>query len=351
MKVYLKAYMAQNVGDDLYLHLMLQKHPEIQFFMLPEEFEDQYRKTFRQYPNAVVIRKKDVYWRLKNKLEKGGLARYLLRKCDAVLYLGGSLFMENPKNDEWDRTLAEEVAYCNARHIPYHIRSCNFGPYQTERYRTEKEALFCKLATIYFRDRYSYQMFLHLAQAAYIPDAVFAYSLPKVPKKEKTFGISVIQPDRRRGLKPFQDSYYAFIAAEIERQAEAGYSATLFDFCTSEGDAKAAEQILRLLPQETRAQCRLISYTGDMPAFLKSYLSMERTLCTRFHAMILSAMAGQAFCPLFYSDKMLHVVQDLSLCGHYLNIRALDNSLTPVYRPSADLAHLSREAEKMTLLP
>jgi colanic acid/amylovoran biosynthesis protein len=91
-----------------------------------------------------------------------------------------------------------------------------------------------------------------------------------------------------------------------------------------EGDTYAIERILTKLSPTAGSFVRTVYYMGDIDDFLHSYLKMESVFTTRFHAMVISIMANQNIYPLIYSDKMLHVLNDLHYQGAYSMISELD---------------------------
>ena len=75
--------------------------------------------------------------KLLNKIRPSLVARYkvgIQKKCDAQVYIGGSIFMEYPtwKNivSWWDY---------QSKLLPFFVLGANFGPYHTEEYRSEME--------------------------------------------------------------------------------------------------------------------------------------------------------------------------------------------------------------------
>lgn len=325
MKILVRGYFNLNVGDDLYLHLLFRRYKETNFcFVPPDEHYEIYAKHFSCYPNVKVLpRSFSLVDRIKLKF---GISRpnfAVLKEFDGCIHIAGSIFMENLHNNEFDVFLKREVKAFHKLGRPYFFLSCNFGPYITHKYLTEKQKLFSLATDVCFRDRYSKDLFSDLANIRYAPDAVFAYDFPPAEKIPNTLGISIIDLRSRRSLAENFKNYIENIVQAGEIYIKKGYKVTFFSFCKDEGDHKAAKEAISILNSKGKAASHVI-YSGDMQGFLSRYSAMERVIACRFHSMVISAMLGQPVVVLSYSDKIARVVKDLNLpfvcCNIHENI-------------------------------
>ena len=337
--ILIKAYTALNAGDDLLLHSVFSRYGKTRFCLaLDDGFThllDAYQRAFSAYPNVTVKKK---YNRVTRRLGRVSAGSY-----GGVVYIGGSIFMENPDNDELDRLLEKEICSASQKGVPYFILNCNFGPYENEFYRASKEALFQKCRDVCFRDRYSKSLFPGLAPARVSPDAVFGYPLPAVPKQKGSLAVSVMDLGAR------EDAYFALLQEAICKSG--ADKVRFYDFCPMQGDFAAIgrfsgcmkEKGLVLPPYE------VVRYRGDMGAFLESYLSNEAAVCTRFHAMVLSVCGQQAYFPVCYSEKTLHVLDELGFCKHYANLAGLRPEGGVCFNPPAEIAGIRAAAQGVFL--
>jgi colanic acid/amylovoran biosynthesis protein len=83
---------------------------------------------------------------------------------------------------------------------------------------------------------------------------------------------------------------------------------------------------MKKIPSQLQRKIKVIKYRGNLNYFISEYMQMESTIVTRFHAMILSLIANQYMYPIIYSDKMLHVLNDLNYTGNYSCIDSIDTS-------------------------
>lgn len=52
-------------------------------------------------------------------------------------------------------------------------------------------------------------------------------------------------------------------------------------------------------------------------------------ICSRFHATILGILAGKPVIPIVYSDKTIHMLNDIGFKGLVIDIRNLNSSYYP----------------------
>ena len=150
--IYIKAYLVLNLGDDLFLQLLAQRYKNTQFLAIcPKTYPKQLNK------NVNCINENSKITKIINKfiqmisLKKSSLKSYLLQKSDAIIEIGGSMFMEN----RWTR----EQEYPDKA---YYILGSNFGPYETEAFYQKYNTIFSKAKDVCFREEHSYQLFKNL---------------------------------------------------------------------------------------------------------------------------------------------------------------------------------------------
>lgn len=317
MNILVKAYSNLNVGDDLYLHIVFRRYPEHTFTLIPNLYFESYVKIFAAYQNVRVEgSRSDLAGRVMARLGRPLLPRQL-KEFDGCIYIGGSIFIENPDNHLFDDLLRREVSFFARRGRPNFILSCNFGPYFHESFRREKETLFLKCADVCFRDQKSYALFSSLPQARLAADAVFLYPVPH-PAKKKAVGFSLADLSARPAYAHLFEQYFSYLKQAAQTAIDKGYEIYLFSFCSAEGDERVANLLAEVLPA-----CHKVSYTGDMNSFLQSYLSMSYTINTRLHGVVLSSMAGIPTIALSYTDKIHNLIQDLSLPADCLDLNTM----------------------------
>lgn len=327
----LYAYWANNLGDDLMIRALLERYPQCRFYC--DTFDRPY-SLFYSYPN--FINKEKIYHRfgrLNHLLNiitfyrcKDFFFRYLFsrleEKCCCTVYIGGSLFMQDPKLSVSERIAQEEK---KLTHSPLFVIGANFGPYQTKEYLSAFETYFKKCGGICFRDAVSYELFKHLPNVNYAADVVFTYPL-KADASANTSNkvlISVIDTANRESLAPYTKQYTKWIidlcCACIERKKKP----VLISFCKCEGDEMAIEEIVSNMPSEFRAQTDVVYYTDNMDGILDLFAHADRIIATRFHAMILAILAQKPLFCISYNQKVSNVLTDIGFEG-YWHLREID---------------------------
>jgi len=301
LKIFIMAYARANLGDDLFLYMLLKKYPQVYFYINIKE--KKYKKILQNFTNITIIEQEDTDKILKS---------FSVEQYDAYIYIGGSIFMEGGKVYNLSEEFYEFIEKCKQKQIPFFYVSSNYGPYYTQDYLELSRKTFNTCTDICFRDKYSYEKFKDCKSVRYAPDLAFTFDIgEKIPQKKNTVGISVIDLSIREKLIPYQHDYMELMKNSILEYNKNGYEITLFSFCEHEADEKAIKEVLTKLPEEVAKKIQVVYYKGDIEDYLKEYSQMEYMLCTRFHAMILSSVFNQKLSVLSYSDKIDNVIKDL----------------------------------------
>lgn len=360
-KVFVVVYARKNVGDDLFLHILFSRYPNIRFGLMAPEY---YRDFVASYGNVDLVPapKLNPLCRVIHKLESlthvslfspriilHNRQKYfenrLAEGYDGFIHIGGSLFIQQaPGIGTYDLTNAI---------IPRHfsnsfIIGCNWGPCLDDaylKYYTSK--VFPLYKGICFRDLASYQLFSNLDNVHYAPDAVFQYTPEATETRPKHIGISVMDFSKRKDLRTAWPGYVTKISDTITGLHEEGYKITLFSFCKFEGDEDAAKEIMKRLPRSVDIDC--VCYHGNIKDFLQRYGEMETMVTLRFHSLVLSLIMGQKICPLIYSNKVSNLLSDIHYEGFSASVSELGNiDLTKEIKTSGridiPLSEYSREA-------
>lgn len=317
-KTFLYAYDRQNLGDDLFVHTITGRYPDVQFYMWSDAKN---RKTFACLPNLKVIGKDSRFVHLLQKLRPSLVSRYkawLEKRCDAVVYIGGSIFMEYPNWEQlctwWDY---------EAKNRPFYVLGANFGPYHTEAYRKKMARIFADCRDVCFRDRYSADLFPGVVRCA--PDILFGYPMPKVTLKENQIFVSVINcagRDESHDLSRHDARYVSSMAGLLQQLLTDGKELVLASFCREEGDEDGIFRILEAMDAQNDPRIRTLFYDGTNADQLTHAIAASGgVIATRFHATILAMAAGRPVLPILYSDKTKHVLEDLGFAGPVYDLR------------------------------
>lgn len=246
------------------------------------------------------------------------------KQCDAVVYIGGSIFIEY---DNWKQIL--NWWEYEAENRPFYVLGANFGPYRSESYRKRLYDIFEKMQDVCFRDQYSYRKFEGNKSVRCASDILFSVKMPEIKEIKKQIFVSVIdvetKDEGKNILSIYSKEYIEKISEVIKEYIYRGYSVVLSSFCKIEGDENAINKILNHLSSYSREYISTFNYDGtNAEEILKAIASSEGIIATRFHAAILGIAAGRPVFPIVYSDKMIHVLEDMNFQSEYADIRNLE---------------------------
>ena len=346
-KCFLYAYDRQNLGDDLFVHTITKRYPHVKFYMWarPET-----RVSFSCLPNVRFLYKNSRTERFLKRFRPSLGMRYrnwLEKRCHTVVYIGGSIFMEY---DSWEQLLTWwEYTAENRR---FYVLGANFGPYHTEAYREKIGQIYGKMQDICFRDQYSYDLFRDVATVRQAPDILFSYPMPQVRVEEKQIFVSVINcaaRDESHSLTQHDEDYVQNMARLLTKYRREGYRLVLSSFCAHEGDEEGIQKILQAMDAEQDPDIQVLNYNGtNADALTKAIAQSNFVIASRFHGVILAMAAGRPVLPVIYSDKTVHVLEDLGFDGPVIDLRTC-RDYTGVGQPgvfAVDREKLALEAQK-----
>lgn len=317
-KILLDVYLAKNLGDDLFIHIICNKFPETHFVL--NTTNNEYDKFIKKYPN-LSRRKYDFTHKVLRKLGVYNILDYneISKQYDGFVILGGSIFMEKEKYKEIHSNRINLGNKFIDKKKPVFVLGSNFGPYYSEDFYNMYKKFFEKCTYVSFRERYSYSLFKGIKNIGINPDIVFQLnSSNKI--KEKKVGFSIIDLERREDLKEYEEIYINNIINLIKKAYTENYSIVLFSFCEYEGDLKMINKIKDKLPYNIKAKIEVYSYVDDIKSALSEIEKLKIMVASRFHAVILSQVFNQCVIPFIYSDKTLNVLKDINLNNIAINI-------------------------------
>lgn len=312
--VKLNMYLKENLGDDLFLKIILERYPNTIFHI---QSNINYKNTFlKKYKNVKI------YYGIKNKIinfiylitrQNKKMFHYIKNKCDLMITLGGSMFIEKGKTKELLKQELDSL-YLNDNK-PYYIIGSNFGPYHNNYYKKLYENIFKKACTVNFREEYSYNLFKNLDNVKFYPDVVFSLDTDDITiKNRKEVAISIM--DIKKEL------YYEKMIEIINYFLGKKYKINLISFCKYEGDEKAIKKIMNKL--DNKKNINIYCYKGNINEVLNVIAKSRIVIASRFHASILGLLFNKTVIPIAYSNKTLNVLNDLKFKGKIIDINKIE---------------------------
>ncbi len=309
MKVFLKAYINKNLGDDIFIDMLSRRYPNTTFLI--DSKAQYFNNKNLEFYNKNIFKKvigKILYY---ISFKKVNYETLMSLKCNLSILIGGSMFIE--KNSPPLPKLKK----------PLYIIGSNFGPYKSAKYLKRQKKLFSQASDVCFRDKKSYELFNELSNVRYSTDIVFSYTNPNIKiKSNKEVIFSIIDCDfKEKELgKNYREKYENTILNLINFFHQKKYEITLMSFCKAQGDENAIERIIK----RCKFDVNHYYYDGNIEEAINIIASSSIVVGTRFHANILGLLYGKSILPIAYSDKTINILNDLNYKGKILDIRTLD---------------------------
>lgn len=323
--IFLYAYDRVNLGDDLFVHTICNRYPNVKFYLWSKKYN---KKVFKGIKNLKVLDKDSKKLNFLSKIHPSLYPRYkayMEKKCYAVVYIGGSIFIEY---ENWKQILTWwDYEALNRK---FYILGANFGPYKSEDYKKGLANVLKNVDDICFRDKYSYDLFSDIEKVRYAPDILFNYKFPDVKSKKQIF-ISVIDCVGRNSelekLSNKDSDYKRLISKYISDYVNMNYSVVISSFCKIENDEDTVNEILKQVNDTIKYNVQVINYNGtNVNEIISAIAESELIIASRFHAAILGFAANRPVLPVIYSDKTVNILKDLSFDGKHIDIRKIDEN-------------------------
>lgn len=324
MNFYVDTYLAKNLGDDLFVKILAESFPNVQFTV----------NYYGRYSNVTFSRQKNILFsqypfvfRLLNRLHIYDYindAKRISNQFDGFILLGGSIFREEAFwKSVYDQRHRVIDAFRKAGK-PVFVIGSNFGPVQTQYFIDQYTKLFQLCTDVCFRDTYSYNLFSQLPNVRVERDIVFQYCFPKTQKKDNLIGFSVIDPDHVPSISVKREAYKKVICSAIKEYIGNGLQCKIFAFCKAEGDEKIASEIKGMLSENEKKHVEIEVYNGSIESVVTAIGECNVFIASRFHANVLGLLAAVRLIPLSYSDKTVNMLRDSLFLGEVIDISAID---------------------------
>lgn len=320
-KVVLYIYDKVNLGDDLFIHTIANRYPAVKFILWSDR---QNKRTFAELNNVKVVDKDSRLLRLAGDIHPSIVPRFRNWQeahADAVVYIGGSIFIEY---ESWPQVL--NWWNHQAQNHRLYVLGANFGPYHTEAYRAAMSEVFDRAQDVCFRETYSCNLFAG-HKVRWAPDILFSCPIPETDQTKQQVFLSVIncaaKNEGETTLAAYHKQYVENLCNLSKAYISRGYTIVLSSFCKNEGDEETIAEMESALPIEVqKGVLKKICYDGTNACQILNAISQsEYIIASRFHAVVLAIAAEKPVFPIVYSDKTIHILDDLAFDGACADLR------------------------------
>lgn len=322
-KIVVDAYLAKNLGDDLFLHILFNRYKDNDVKWIINVYNDEYSKILKEFKN-VEVKKRNIIYRglFRSKILRKLIYNSESKRYDGLVIIGGSIFMQKFTWREQLRRTDERIKNLKKNEKKVFILGANFGPFKDEQFKENYRDIFRNCHDVCFRDEKSYNYFKNEGNVRLGSDVVFTLT-EENNKVEDSIGISLIDISDREELKEYSKDYKEKIVEIVNYNIDKGRHITLFSFCEKQGDLSIAQEIYELV--KDKGNIRIANYEGDIRGYLSLFGSMEVIIGVRFHSIILSQVFNQGIYPLIYNEKTFNILKDIGLDENYTNIENVKN--------------------------
>lgn len=320
-KVLLRFYSANNLGDDLFIKIITERYKN-NFSLIAHDNVDLFKTTsnLRVYRNRWISFATHRIGKAFGKIHLW--LQLLAKKHDLLVYIGGSIFIENNNLGMW----RQEKEFYSRLKLPYYILGSNFGPFKTQEFKDIAKAIFQGAKDVCLRDRASYSLFDKIRTVRVATDVAFTLDRSKYNLKNEKMAIFSIVDCSNRFDQEVSSKYEREIAALSAKLLEEGFRVVYMSFCTTEGDMAAAEKIrARLETHALNHKLELFNYDGNLEEGLSLLAQSQIVVGTRFHAIILGLLFSKKVLPFAYSKKTLNILEDIKFKGQIVDINNISS--------------------------
>lgn len=327
MKVYLFPCIEKNIGDDLFVKILCERYPDVEFIISSKAMYG----SLREIPNLTFSNKLE-RWNWLSSLGQNNKVKACISKVLQFLYkfrlpkfeiavsiVGNAFKNEEYKGWKQSRWIRERMRLADK----FYLLSTNFGPYKHKEWKDDFHNIFSSMTDVCFRDLYSYNLFSDLPNVRFAPDAVFSLGMHS-HEKNKNVIISLIDCSfeaRSQELKKATYSYEKKTIEIIKYLRIKGYTITLLN-SNMEQDRPACNRILANLEEGTVS---VIDYNGDLTEVFAIYEQSSYIIGTRLHTIVLGWLYGLKVLPIVYDIKVSNLLKSCSYDGEKAEITDLES--------------------------
>lgn len=331
-KYLLRAYLDNNIGDDLMVEIFTSNAKDSTFYIKSNAFEllgyENRFSNVKKIPNNIVSQ------------------ILLLFKYDAFITIGGSMFQEpNNKNKRYikhiirssynfSKVLLTNILFKLSKKKVF-IIGCNVGPIYSKWFHMLFKMIFKTSDYTTVRDRQSYELLYSMrvkpSNVFLAPDMVHQFlSIPFQLQRDNGIKIGISVIDLKHD--DLNKNYISFLLSMITamKNSNSDISFYIYSFNTGfEDDRVISESLAAQI--DSSFNVKSIVYTGDIQNFLSIFKLMDYVICSRFHSIILAMNFNIPILPISYSEKTNNYLHTIKYMGVIIDSKSIDEQIIMKY--------------------
>jgi len=324
MKFFVYYYNDSNLGDDLFLDVLVRRYPQHQFYIYDN-------KTILL--NSSLLRNDNLV--CVNQILSNKTFDYEYFKYDGVILIGGSVF-QDISYKLYRGYFGQYLTFKNLNKLgkKNYVMGSNLGPFKTMFGKFLFKNTLKYVNYICVRDKYSFDLLNQWKlgnKTGLAPDIIFGYDYqPKVQvaSAKNILGISILNTK----LNPEVRDIYIHKMSELINaylEQDNTHQVRLFGFDGGhENDGLIIDLVLNEVLDKTRVTKIEYNAKITIEEYLELFLECGFMIANRFHSMVLAAKYNIPFYPIIYSKKTSNVLSDMKYpfdSIEYANIAQLDS--------------------------
>lgn len=327
-KIFIRAFIDGNFGDDLFVKILCKRYPNKKFFIIGS---GKYKSNFLKIENLEFIVCDRVIKKIICKIvnvfgdltditgaKYFNLLRFYTVKYSKIaelnILISGSYYIEWTDCSEYWRY------YFKLEELYYSKRPCiigiNFGPYRTELYKRFYLQQLKKAVFISVRESKTFSL-LEECNAVYAADVAFLYNINEkvLPAITNYILISVVNSSYCNS--DYLDKMCAIISFALVK----GLKIVLLALSQGEKDIETIQSILKMCGSK-KNEIIVVEYGKVSTEEIVGWMNNANiVIAGRYHAMIVSWLLGTKVLPICYSEKMTNVINDINPQAVYYTLK------------------------------
>lgn len=338
MKIFLEAFVDNNFGDNLFVHILTSRYPEYTFYMVEKEaYAKSYRVLEEQIPNLIVQKEEAA----------------LLEEVDGMFIVGGDMF---GNGGDYSELIRQVYTVKKRGGVVAFLGMSLFREYSKKTW-LDLMVMFSYADIIVVREETTYKQLK--SKFPWIPvveatDLAFTADVTVAQEeqvREGLLGVSIrkkVQQEEKR----YYPQYCKTIAEQIQEYLKEHENHRVSLLALSSGkfdDQKVAMDILNLCPLEFQSRIECSAFVGDVISYMKEFQKCEKLLCTRFHALVFAILLNKPFIPIIYEEKMKRLLDGIGYQGarpEYEGIWKFENLSEEMAKKQLNFVKLAAYTEK-----